>query len=216
MKNLREKIIVSCETSPDLKCYQSILIEWQKKFNLVSKNSLNDAWVRHFLDSAQICEYIPDDASEMVDFGSGAGFPGLVVAVLTKNRTPYLNITLVESIKKKTLFLNEVSAKLKLHARIENERIENLAKKTYDVITSRAMCSLDKLLGYALPFCGKKTICIFPKGKSYAEEIATAQKLYSFKCETKDNLFSDEGKILLITDIKPLKGENNAKNTRNR
>ena len=101
MKNLREKIIVSCETSPDLKCYQSILIEWQKKFNLVSKNSLNDAWVRHFLDSAQICEYISDDAREMVDFGSGAGFPGLVVAVLTKNRTPYLNITLVESIKRK-------------------------------------------------------------------------------------------------------------------
>ncbi len=215
MKNLREKIIVSCETSPDLKSYQTILFEWQKKFNLVSKNSLNDAWVRHFLDSAQICEYIPNNAKEMADFGSGAGFPGLVVAVLTKNRTPYLNITLIESIKKKTLFLNEVATKLDLQVRIENDRIENLTKKNYDVITSRAMCSLDKLLGYALPFCNKKTICIFPKGKSYSEEIASAQKLYNFKCETKDNLFSDEGKILIITDIRPIKGENNAKNTRN-
>ena len=107
MENLDEKLNVSRETLSDLKSYQSLLVEWQTKFNLVSNSSLPDAWNRHFLDSAQLIKYVPEAAQSMIDFGSGAGFPGLVLAVMVKNRTPYLKITLVESIKKKTLFLTK-------------------------------------------------------------------------------------------------------------
>lgn len=216
MKNLQEKIIVSCETLSDLKDYQSLLNEWQKKFNLVSSSSLSDAWNRHFLDSAQLYEYIPTTAGILMDFGSGAGFPALVLAVMAKKRTSYLNIILVESVHKKTVFLNEVASKLNLKVRIENDRIENLPKQKVDVITSRAMCSLDKLLEYALPFCHKNTVCIFPKGKSYKTELELAEKKYSFSCELKDNLLSDEGKILVIKNIKKQKGEKNAQNISNR
>lgn len=206
MENLDEKLIVSRETLSDLKSYQSLLVEWQDKFNLVSKSSLPDAWNRHFLDSAQLLKYIPEGAQNMIDFGSGAGFPGLVLAVMVKNRTPYLNITLVESIRKKTLFLNEVANRLNLQVRIVNDRIENLPKQCVDVITSRAMCSLDKLLSYAFPFCYKQTTCLFPKGVKWQEELNMAKKLFNFDYRAVDSLLSEEGKILIITNIKP-KGE---------
>ena len=209
MENLVEKLIVSRETLSDLKSYQSLLIEWQNKFNLVSNSSLSDAWNRHFLDSAQLLQFIPATARNMADFGSGAGFPALVLAVMTKNRTPYLNITLVESIKKKTLFLNEVATKLKLAVRIENKRVENLPHQKFDVITSRAMCSLEKLLGYAQPFCQKDTLCIFPKGKTWQKEVLQAGKNYCFDYKVQDNLLSADGKILLITNIHK-KGDKNA------
>jgi len=207
MKNIDEILHVSRETFCALKSYQSLLVEWQNKFNLVSSSSLADAWNRHFLDSVQLYEYIPEASQNLIDFGSGAGFPGLVLAVMSKNRTPYLNVTLVESIKKKTLFLNAVKESLQINVRIENQRIENLPQKKYDVITSRALSSLTKLLEYAKPFCKKNTLCIFPKGRSYESELFDAQKKYSFTCEIKDNKISPDGKILLINNIKQLKGE---------
>ncbi len=209
MKKPEERLIVSRETLSDLKNYQSLLIEWQNKLNLVSASSLSDAWNRHFLDSAQLLQYIPETAQNLIDFGSGAGFPAMVLAVITKKRTPFLNITMVESIRKKTLFLNEVATKLDLQVRIVNERIENLPKQKFDIITSRAMCSLDKLLDYARPFCRKQTLCLFPKGRSWREEVVQAEHKYNFSYKAEDSLLSEEGKILIVTDIKP-KGEKNA------
>ena len=209
MKNLEEKLNVSRETLSELKTYQELLTEWQQKFNLVSSASLSDAWNRHFLDSAQLVQFIPPSARTLIDFGSGAGFPALVLAVLTKNRTPYLKITLVESIRKKTLFLNEVCAKLNLQARIENKRIENLSRQKFDVITSRAMCSLEKLLEYAAPFCHRDTVCIFPKGCSFQEELSREQLVFGFDCLVQHNQLSDDGKILIITNINK-KGDTNA------
>ena len=210
MENLEEKLFVSRETLSDLRIYQTLLTDWQNKFNLVSNSSLQDAWSRHFLDSAQLYQYIPKNTVNLIDFGSGAGFPALVLATMSKKRTPYLNITAVESIKKKTLFLKEVCSRLDLQVRIENNRIENLKPQKYDVITSRAMCSLDKLLDYAQNFCHKNTTCIFPKGQSYESELMLAKKKYSFDCEIKENMLSEDGKILIITNIKNKKGERNA------
>ncbi len=215
MKNLDEILHVSRETICALKSYQSLLIEWQAKFNLVSNASLSDAWNRHFLDSVQLYDYIPKTAEKLIDLGSGAGFPGLVISIMAKNRMPYLNVTLVESIKKKTLFLNAVKESLGLDVRIENQRIESLAPEKYDVITSRALSSLSKLLDYAHPFCRKNTLCVFPKGRSYEEELCEAHKKHSFDCEIIDNKISTEGKILLISNIKQHKGEKNAKNFSN-
>mgnify|MGYP003294540159 CR=1 FL=1 len=109
MRKISDIYNVSRETFSKLEVYHSSLLEWQNKFNLVSKNSLDDAWNRHFIDSIQLVEYIPDDAKSLIDMGSGAGFPGMVLAILLNERTPYLKVTLVESITKKTLYLNFIN-----------------------------------------------------------------------------------------------------------
>ncbi len=205
-----QKYDVSRETFDRLKLYQDLLMEWQTRFNLVSKNSLEDAWSRHFIDSVQLFRYIPSSAKTLLDFGSGAGFPGLVLAVVAKEKTPYLKIGLVESILKKTLYLKEVATRLELSVDIINDRIEKITFPKVDVITSRAMTSLDGLLGYAYRFCKTETVCIFPKGKKYAQELAEAHKNWKFKCRIEPSDISEEGKILIISNLHKIKGDKNA------
>ena len=206
MENLIEKMNVSRETITKLKAYEKSLKEWQNKFNLVSNNSLNDAWNRHFLDSLQLMEYIPDDAKTLLDLGSGAGFPAMVIAIASAHRLPDLKVSLVESVKKKTLYLNAVRDLCGVNVNIVNDRIENIDQQKVDVITSRAMCNLTDLLKYAYRFTTKKTTLIFPKGKSYQVELDNAKKYWHFDCKIKQNKICSEGVILLITDLSPLKG----------
>lgn len=202
MENIIEKYNVSRETISLLKAYEASLIEWQNKFNLVSNTTLEDAWNRHFVDSLQLLPLVPDDAKLLYDFGSGAGFPGMVLATVLKDKTPYLKFKLVESIKKKTLYLNFVKDKLGLNnVEIINDRIENLPIEKVDVITSRAMCSLTELLNYAYKFSSKKTKCIFPKGKKHQEEISEAKKKWNFNCEIIPSATNAESAILVITNL---------------
>lgn len=206
MKNTVVENSVSRETLERLKAYEASLHEWQKKFNLVSNASLEDAWNRHFLDSMQLFNFIPKTARSLCDFGSGAGFPGMVLAIMAKEKTPYLKVSLIESIKKKTLYLNEVNKITEANAVIINDRIENIPPQSFDVITSRAMASLKDLLNYTKKFFGKNTVCIFPKGKSYAEEIAEAEKFWKFDCKIVPSEMSSEGVILIITNLSAIKG----------
>ena len=207
MKNFTEKYNVSRETFSKLKTYQELLIEWQGKFNLVSNSSLESAWGRHFLDSVQLIKFVPKDAQTLIDFGSGAGFPGLVLATMFEEITPYLKVFLVESVSKKTMFLNCVKEALGLkNVQVFNCRIESLPKQKVDVVTSRAMTSLVGLLDYAYPFCRKQTVCIFPKGKKYAEELAEAQKKWKFDLKIYESEQSSEGKILVISQLSKVKG----------
>ncbi len=207
MGNLENKYNVSRETIDKLKTYEGSLKEWQNKFNLVSKSSLENAWIRHFCDSVQLIKYIPETARVVFDFGSGAGFPGMVLAVLLAEKMPKTHINLVESIKKKTLYLNAVKEMLQLNnVTIINERIEKIKKTTADVITSRAMCNLSDLLGYAYPFTHKNTIMIFPKGRTFQTEIEEAQKKWVFNYKIETNETNEEGKILIINKLSPCKG----------
>lgn len=207
MKNFCDTYNVSRETFDKLKHYQSMLIEWQARFNLVSSSTLEDAWNRHFLDSAQLFSLIPNQAKILYDFGSGAGFPGMVLAIMANEKMPNLQVSLIESTTKKTLYLNAVKAETNTNVTILNDRIEKLRLPQADVITSRAMASLTELLGYAYRFCKKESLCIFPKGKKYAEELAEAHKHWKFKCQIIASSQSDEGKILVITDLSKTKGE---------
>lgn len=206
MKNTDVENTVSRETMELLKAYEASLHEWQKKFNLVSNSSLENAWNRHFMDSIQLFKYIPKSAKTLCDFGSGAGFPGMVLAIMAVEKTPYLKVCLIESIRKKTLYLNEVAKIAGVSVEIINERIENLSPRRFDVITSRAMASLKDLLNYTQKFFGKETVCLFPKGKSYAEEISEAKKYWKFNCKIVPSEQSDEGVILIVTDLSKLKG----------
>ena len=201
-----QKYNVSRETFDKLKTYEALLNEWQNKFNLVSNRSLKEAWVRHFLDSAQLLKYIPDNAKKLYDFGSGAGFPGMVLAILAAEKIPNLEVKLIESINKKTVYLNAVREACRLNVDIINDRVENIKLPKADIITSRAMCNLNQLLLYADIFVGKKTVMIFPKGKSYKEELIEAQRNWSFDFKIEKNEVCEDGVILIIKNLTSKRG----------
>ena len=152
--------------------YRELLQKWQKAVNLVAPSTLSDIENRHFLDSAQLYQYIPKSAKTLVDMGSGAGFPALVLAILNQvNQGPLKNIYLIESDTKKCLFLKEVIRQLNLPVTVLNQRIESVQNIQADVITARALAPLSELLKLARPFVCNNTICLFLKGKTVDDEI---------------------------------------------
>ena len=202
MINVAEKYNVSRETISELETFQKMVLEWNNKFNLISKSSEKDVWQRHIIDSLQLQQFINSNDKILYDMGSGAGFPALVLAIIGKEKFPNLQISLIESIGKKVIFLNEVKNTLNLNINVIQDRIENLKLPKADIITSRALASLDKLLKYAFPFCNKNTKLVFPKGEKWQEEIATAQKEWNFDFEIFPSQTSQTGKILYIKNIR--------------
>ena len=184
----------------DIYIYIDTLKKWQKAVNLVSNASLNDVWNRHIVDSAQLFPYIPETARVLVDFGSGAGFPAVVLAILNKNNHGPLNqIILIESDTKKCLFLKEVSRILNLPVQILNQRIEALQNISADVITARGLSDTDTLLKLSRPFLKPSTICLFLKGKTAAQEIQNI----TVPChiEKIKSITNSDSSILKITEV---------------
>ena len=203
MKNFIDIYSVSRETYQKLEQLVALLNEWQAKFNLVSNNSLPDVWQRHIADSAQLFKYLNNQVDSVYDVGSGAGFPALVLAVMAQEQYPRLKFTLIESIGKKTLYLNEVKTVLNLsNVTVLNKRTEDVLLPPADVITARAVASLDKLLGYVFKFTNRQTKLIFPKGKSYRDELEVAAKLWNFKLEVCKNETSADGVVLLLENLR--------------
>ena len=202
MKDFCAKYNVSHETYLKMEKYCQSLLDWQSRMNLVSNSSLEDIWNRHFEDSAQLFNLVPLTAKNLLDIGSGAGFPGMVLAIIAEEKTPYLKVTLTESITKKTLFLNHVKNLVSLNnTNILNERVEKIKNKKFSVITARAVTALTDLLEYSFPLLDKNGICIFPKGKNYKKEIEQAQKQWDFSLTVVDSKTSEEGKILVINKL---------------
>ena len=173
---LLNKICVSRETCDLLRVYYDMLINWNKKINLVSRKSINTSWNRHFLDSAQLWLYLPKEANKWLDFGSGAGFPGLVIAFISKELKPDLKIVLVEKNKKKALFLSKVVNEIGLNVEIFSSNVESIKPQKADVITSRAFGKLDHLLKISYKHQNKDTTSLFPKGRSFTDEIIMSKK----------------------------------------
>ena len=197
------KYNVSRETYGLLESYVALLCEWQKKFNLVSKNSLPHVWERHIADSAQLVKYITEDVKNVYDFGSGAGFPAMVLAIIAKEKRPDIKFKLVESITKKTLYLNAVKSSLGLdNVEIFNARVESLKLPVADMVTARAMTALDGLLEYSFPFCDKHTKLVFPKGQSFEDELNKAKQNWNCKIKIEKNEICDDGVILLLENLR--------------
>lgn len=202
MIDVIKKYNVSRETIKKLESYQALVKEWNSKFNLISKSTENIIWERHIVDSLQLIKFITSKDKVLLDLGSGAGFPGVVLAIACQELYPDLKINLVESIGKKTTFLQEVNKILNLNMEIYKERIENLKIGKVDIITSRALASLPKLLEYAKPFCSNNTRLIFLKGEKWVQEQEEARKKWIYKCEVYDSDTSEDGKILRISDLR--------------
>ena len=198
-----KKYNVSRETYEKLQKFIALLIEWNEKMNLVSKNSLADVWIRHVLDSAQLVDYIPVNAKQIVDIGSGSGFPGIVLAVMLQDIKPQSNITLVESISKKSVYLNDVKQKLGLNSVcVVNDRVENAVFKSIDLITARAVASMDVLCGYAKKIGDKNTEMLLLKGKSFSEEDELARRHWQYETDIFENKYSNDGVVVKVKNIR--------------
>ena len=202
MIDIEKKYNVSHETYEKLKNYQALVLEWNSKFNLISKSTEATIWERHIVDSLQLIKYITNEDKILLDLGSGAGFPGVVLAIACQEIYPDLQINLVESIGKKTTFLRAVNEQLNLNMEIHQERIEKLNIGKVDVITSRALAALSKLLDYAKPFCKKETRLILPKGENWSLENDEALMKWLYNYEVYNSDTSDVGKILRISDLR--------------
>ncbi|MBY0355505.1 MAG: 16S rRNA (guanine(527)-N(7))-methyltransferase RsmG [Rickettsiales bacterium] len=157
---------VSRETLTQLDVYVSTLLQWNKRINLIAQSTTPDLVKRHVLDSAQIYPLIPTQAERVIDLGSGAGFPGLILALLSDKE-----VHLIESDKRKTVFLQEVARLTGATAFIHCSRIEDVKDLQADVITARALAPLHLLLEVAEPFLHSSSICLFPKGENYIKEL---------------------------------------------
>ncbi len=208
MENFEKKYSVSRETFLKLSDFVSVLTEWQNKMNLVSPKSMNEIWTRHIADSYQLFRYINNSVQNVYDIGSGAGFPAIVLAIAAQTNHLATRFHLIESITKKTLYLNDVKERLNLkNVEILNARSESLKLKPADIITARAVAALDKLFELSYLLADKKTVFYLLKGQSYNEELNEAQKHWSFKYETIQSSTSDDGVVLKITELKKRKGK---------
>jgi 16S rRNA (guanine527-N7)-methyltransferase len=189
-------IDVSRETGDRLETLVSTLERWQKAINLVSRTTLGEVWRRHVLDSAQLKPLIPAEAKTLADLGSGAGFPGLVVAALR----PDLEVTLIESDARKAAFLSEAARRMMLEKppKIVIGRIEAAAPTPADVITARALAPLGQLLTWADRHRTDTAICLFHKGKGWQAEVTEAMKDWDIPLQTFNSVTDLDAVILRI------------------
>ena len=192
---------VSRETLNGFYEYESLLSKWNEKINLVSKNTLMDIWERHFLDSGQIIKHVEASEKRWVDVGSGAGFPGLVVALLLRDRKIDCDLVLVEKNPKKVFFLNEVIRKLNLGVEVVNDNIGTLEPLNADILTARAFSELNNLIELAFRHRKKEGICLFLKGENYRIELDKTLNYWFFDYDIIDSLSSSSGKIIRVKKI---------------
>jgi 16S rRNA (guanine527-N7)-methyltransferase len=185
---------VSRET---LEKYVALLLKWNQKINLIGASTESEIWERHIEDSLQLVPIIPKDATSIVDLGSGAGLPGLVVASQVS-----IPITLIERDQRKCAFLAEAIRICEFsHVTLSNSDANNSQGK-YTVIIARALASIDKLLAIANSMIMENSICFFPKGKTFVTEITEARAHWDFDVEVIPSLIQKDSVILKITNLK--------------
>ena len=193
---------VSRETVDRLIAFDQLIRKWNPTINLISKASIDDLWSRHIEDSAQLYQHIPLDAVRCVDIGSGGGLPGIVLAAISADLAPERRFTLVESDQRKATFLRQAVRTLDLNVEVLSSRTEALAPLGADVLSARALAPLVKLLISAQRHLASGGTCLFPKGETYAKEIADARKQFVFECDAVQSRTDPKGAILKIHGIR--------------
>jgi 16S rRNA (guanine527-N7)-methyltransferase len=196
-----KKFNVSRETIEKLNKYKDFLISSNKSLNLIGKTTENRIFSRHFIDSAQIYDLI-EYKSEIIDLGSGAGFPGVILKILMDYNKIDGNITLIEKSPKKCKFLKDLTDKLGLTIKILNLKIENFNLNKISTIVSRAFKNTVDTMDILFKNNNKIESIILLKGKTYQQELEDAKKKYTFDAEKFRSITSDESFILKITNIK--------------
>ena len=182
----------------DLARYRSLLSEWNERMNLVGPSALADFWLRHAFDSAQLLPHAPD-ARVWADLGAGAGFPGVVLAILGRDQG--LEVHLVDSLQKRCRFLRAVADELKLPVEVRHARAETFRRKDVEVVTARALAPLPRLLGYAEPLIRSGAVALFLKGEGVEAELTEARKHWTFRYELAPSLSDSRGRILKLWSL---------------
>lgn len=196
----QQALNVSRETIERLEVYESLLLKWTQRINLVSKASVQHLWARHFLDSAQLAKYAPDSGT-WLDLGSGGGFPALVVASIVNETHPNLAFQLVESDQRKCAFLRTVIRELSLNASVHASRIEDLPEIKAQVVTARALSDLKGLLTYSERHLNPDSVALFPKGATHLIEVQEALEEWRFDLQTSPSITDSDAVILEIRNI---------------
>jgi 16S rRNA (guanine527-N7)-methyltransferase len=196
-----KKFNVSRETIEKLNIYNDFLLENNKLLNLIGKTTENHIFSRHFVDSAQIYDLI-DDNSEIVDIGSGAGFPGVIIKIIMDSKKIDRNVILIDKSPKKCKFLNDLSNKLGLILKIKNMRLEDYKFSKISTIVSRAFKKTIDTIDIIFKNNDKIKSIILMKGKTYQHELEETKKKYTFDLEKFRSITSDESYILKISNIK--------------
>ena len=196
-------IQVSRETITSLVKYENYLIKSNKTLNLIGKSTINEIWLRHFLDSSQVIDFIDKNTSSLIDLGSGAGFPGLIIAILSKDRKIHLKVKLIEKSPKKASFLREIVNYLNLNVEVLNINALTHAKKLEaDLIVARAF----KPLKIILQFLDKNTenwkkVFLF-LGKTGQDELLQASKSWDIKYKQRMSVTSSDSLVIEINKLK--------------
>ncbi len=194
-------ISVSRETLATLDAYLQLLETWQRAINLVGRSTLADPWRRHIIDSAQLFRFLPAAPVRVADLGSGAGLPGLVLAIMGASR-----VHLVEADGRKAQFLREVARRLGLaNVTVHAVRIESLTLQV-DVVTARALAPLAKLLPLAWPLLAPDGRMIFLKGANGATELANVRSSWSMRDRVETSLADPEGRVMILDEVRPREG----------
>lgn len=193
---LMRDLLATSESLEKLKIYADLLQKWQHKINLVGPSTIPFLWIRHFVDSAQLAIYMPKSSGTIVDIGSGAGFPGMVLALLTGKRAH-----LIDSDTRKSLFLREVKRETGANVEIHSRRIEEIQPLGADVLTSRALARLDILLDLGQRHIKEGGICLLLKGKRGLEELTQAQKLWKMNATWHRSLSDESGLVLKLENL---------------
>ena len=191
-----DAIPVSRETADKLRLYAELLKKWQAKINLVGPATIPDLWRRHFLDSAQLYAHLP--AGPVLDLGSGAGFPGLVLAVLRGSGDP---VHLVESDGRKGAFLREAARLTGAPAIVHTSRIESLKVFEISAVTARALAPVGTLLTLAESFLTQSVQCLFLKGEKLEDELTEASKDWKMTIERIPSVSDPNGVILSLKEV---------------
>lgn len=183
----------------DLERYAALLRKWNAIQNLVSRETLDELWPRHIEDSLQLVQLLRRDDLRTIDLGSGGGFPAIPMAIASRGTER--RFTLVEPVAKKASFLRVVARELDLPISVESVRAEQIdSRETFDVVTSRALAPLRKLIGYGVDLLRPAGHMLLPKGRTYREEMALAAQLFDFDVVVHPSSTDPEAAILEISN----------------
>lgn len=201
---------VSRETVAKFESYAALLKQWQKAVQLVAPSTLAAIWPRHFADSAQLLAFAPPGTRKWADLGSGAGFPGLVIALMARDpgsHSPDLQVTLVESDSRKAAFLREAARQAGCPVDILGTRIESSSTRDkvgpVDVVSARALAPLTDLFRLAYPFWQPETVGLFLKGRDAEKEVDAARAVWDFELELKPSLTDPDARIVCVRNLNP-------------
>ena len=188
---------VSRETLDRLRVYAELLEKWNSRINLVSKSTIPDLWHRHMADSAQILALAPKQG-RWLDIGSGAGFPGMVAAIMAREQSPELSFSLAESDERKAAFLATVARETATDANILIGRIEGLDPAKADILSARALAPVSQLLEFAERHLNPGGICLFPKGAQAESELTAARQTWHIEAEAFPSMTDSQASIYRI------------------